>query len=78
MESSTFRKWLAERGCRFDAHDQEGRPHGHAMVVVHRENRKATLPLLGKYQHLDPRVVDEVCAALGLDPSELPGPQGRV
>lgn len=78
MESSTLRQWLAERGCRFDSHDQEGRSHGHAVVVVHRENRTARLPILGKHQQLDSRVVDEICAALGLDPSELPGPKSRA
>lgn len=78
MESLTFRQWLAERGCHFDSHDQEGRPHGHGVVVVHRENRTARLPLMGKHQQLDPRVVDEICAALGLASSELPGPKSRM
>jgi hypothetical protein len=35
MESTTFHKWLAERGCRFDT-DQEKRGTGHANVTVHR------------------------------------------
>ena len=78
MESSTFRQWLAEHGCRFDSHRQKGRSHDHPVIMVHREARMAELPLLGRHQHLDERVVNDICAALGLDPSELPGPQGRV
>lgn len=78
MESLTFRQWLAERGCRFDSHDQQSRPHGHAVVTVHRKERTATLPLLGKHQHLDVQVVEQICAALGLDSAELPGPKNRA
>lgn len=56
MESATFRTWLAEHACRFDAHDQEGRAHGHGVVTVRREQRTAILPMLGKHQHLDSEV----------------------
>lgn len=78
MESLTFRQWLAERGYRFNSHDREGRPHGHAVVVVHREERTATLPLLRKHYHLDSRVVEQICAALGLNPAGLPRPRSRA
>ncbi len=78
MESATFRAWLAERGCHFNSHDQEGRSHGHAMVKIHREGRSAMLPLLGRHENLDPHVVSEICNALKLDCSELPGPKSRV
>ena len=37
MESATFRKWLAERGCRFDQHEHEKRGEGQVIVTVHRE-----------------------------------------
>ena len=77
MESATFRKWLADRGCRFD-HGREERAHGPAMMVVHREGHEAEVPLGGSNQTLDPRVVREVCEELGLDWSELPGPKGRT
>ena len=77
MESRTFRKWLADHGCRFDSHDQEARPHGHPSVTVHREGRTATLPLLGLHEHLDPRVVRQICNDLQLDWNELPGPKSR-
>jgi hypothetical protein len=78
MESATFRTWLAERGCRFESHDQEGRSHGHPMVTVHREGRTAKLPLLGLHQQLDSRIVRRICEELDLDASGLPGPIGRV
>jgi hypothetical protein len=78
MESATFRKWLAENGCRFDKHE---RHHGHAgpvMVTVHRDGRKAEVPLGGSRQILDARVVHQACEDLGLDWSQLPGPKSRV
>lgn len=78
MESRTFRNWLAERGCRFDSHDQEGRTHGHPVVTVHREDRSAKLPLLGLHEELDPRLVRQICEDLKLDWSELPGPKSRT
>jgi hypothetical protein len=48
------------------------------MVTVHREGRKTEVPLGGSHQVLDQRVVHRTCEELGLDPSQLPGPQSRV
>jgi hypothetical protein len=45
MESATFRKWLTERGCRFDRHEHEKRGEGQVIVTVHREGHKAEVPL---------------------------------
>ena len=78
MESAAFRKWLAERGCRFDRHEHEQRHQGHVVVTVHREGRKAEVPLGGSRQILDPRVVRRACEELGLDWYDLPGPKSRV
>ncbi len=78
MESATFRKWLAEHGCRFDRHEHEKRGEGDVIVTVHREGRKAEVPLGGSHQILDARVVRRACEELGLDWSRLPGPEGRV
>lgn len=78
MESSTFRKWLAERGCAFDQHASGPGTHGIASVTAHREGRKAVIPLVGSRKRLDPRQVKEIVESLGLDPSELPGEEGRV
>ncbi len=78
MESATFRKWLAEHGCRFDHHEHHQRGEGQMMVTVHREGRKAEVPLGGSRQTLDQRIVDQACEELGLDPSNLPGSQSRV
>lgn len=77
MESATFRKWLAERGCRFD-HHEEKRGDGPVVVMVHHAGRKAEAPLGGSRQVIDDRVVRRVCEELGLDASELPGPKSRV
>lgn len=78
MESATFRKWLAEQGCRFDGREHEERGKGHVVVTVHREGRKSQAPLGGSRQDLDPRDVRRVCEELGLDWSQLPGPKSRV
>jgi len=34
MESATFRKWLAEKGCRFDRHEHQERCEGQIMVIA--------------------------------------------
>jgi hypothetical protein len=78
MESATFRRWLVDRGCRFDHHEHHQRGKGQMMVTVHREGRKTEVPLGGSNQSLDQHVMHQACEALGLDPSQLPGPQSRV
>ena len=78
MESATFRKWLADRGCRFDHNEHEKRGKGQMMVTVHREGKKTEILLGGSHQTLDQRAVHQACEELGLDPSQLPGPQSRV
>lgn len=78
MESATFRKWLADRGCCFDHNEHEKRGKGQVVVTVHREGQKTEVPLGGSHQTLDQRVVHQACEELGLDPSQLPGPQSRV
>ena len=78
MQSATFRKWLAEHGCRFDRQEHEKRGKGQVMVTVHREGWTSQAPLGGSRKDLDPRDVRRVCEELGLDWSELPGPKGRV
>ena len=45
--------------------------------MIHREGRTAELPLVGARHDLDSKVVGQVCEALGLEPSDLPGPKGR-
>ncbi|MGC1766497.1 MAG: hypothetical protein WA769_26665 [Pseudolabrys sp.] len=77
MEYATFRKWLAEHGCRFDT-QSEKRGEGHGTVTIHRAGRTTELPLVGASRNLDPRSVRQVCEAFGLDWSKLSGPEGRV
>ena len=67
MESATFRKWLAEQGCRFDRHEHQERGEGQVMVTVHREGRISQAPLGGSRQDIDPRDLRRVCEELGLD-----------
>ena len=78
MNGASFRKWLTEQGCRFDQQEHQKRHKGHAMVTVHREGRKAEIPLGGSRQDLDERVIRRACEELGLDWSQLPGPKSRV
>jgi len=78
MESATFRRWLADRGCRFEAGKDTVDTHGHVYVTVHLGHRKAILPDIGTNKALDPRVVRQIVDDLGLDRNELPGPMSRV
>jgi hypothetical protein len=78
MQSTTFRKWLVEQGCRIDRGERRHRHEGPVMVTVHHENRKTEIPLGGSHKDLDPRLVLRACEELGLDPSQLPGPKSRV
>ncbi len=78
MESATFRKWLAEQGCRFDRHEHEQRHEGQVIVTVHRDGRRTEIPLGGSHEAIDPRVVRRACEELALDWSQLPGPKSRV
>ena len=71
MEYATFKKWLTERGCRFDTQPQE-RGEGHGTMTIHREGRTADLLLVGARHELDPRSVRRVCEALGLKWSVFP------
>ena len=78
MESSTFRKWLIERGCRIEGDEHPKGHKGPVIVTVLREGRNARLALRGPRQALDRRDVNRVCQELELDLSQLPGPKSRV
>lgn len=78
MQGATFRKWLVEQGCRIDSHQHPVGHEGHMTVTARREGRSAQIPLPGAQHEMDPRVVRKACEELGLDPSQLPGPQSRV
>src|SRR6476660_2363496 len=52
MEYVTFRKWLAEHGCRFDTQSKK-RGEGHGTVTIHRGGRTAELPLVGASHNLE-------------------------
>ena len=76
MEYATFREWLTKHGCRFDTQHNE-RGGGHGTVTIHREERTAKLTLVGSRHELDPHYVRQICEALGLKWSDLPGPKNR-
>lgn len=78
MDSETFRSWLADRGCRFDHKTRRERGTSHGVVTVRREGRTALLPLLGSRQAIDETTARDVCQALNLDWSDLPGPKSRL
>lgn len=59
MQSATFRKWLAERGCRFDHHEHK-RGEGHVLVTVHHEGRKSEVSLASRAKTSIP----ETCGVL--------------
>jgi hypothetical protein len=78
MEPDTFRRWLSERGCTFEAGKDTVGTHGHAYVTVRLGPRKAVLPEIGTKKRLDQRIVRQIVDDLGLDWNELPGPASRV
>ncbi|MGD0636240.1 MAG: hypothetical protein ABSA13_18850 [Beijerinckiaceae bacterium] len=78
MESATFRQWLSERGCSFEAGKDTVQTHGQAHVTVRLGDRRAVLPEIGSHKRLDPQVVRQIVDELGLDWNELPGPMSRV
>ncbi len=69
---------LSRAAGSIDHHEHEQRHEGQVLVTVHREDRKAEVPLGGSRQTLDMRVVRRACEELGLDWTQLPGPKGRV
>ena len=71
MESATFRKWLSEKGCRFDRHERQERGEGQVMVTVHREGRTSQAPVHGSRSRS--ARLRRVCEEVGLDWSKLPG-----
>jgi len=78
MESATFRKWLADRGCTFERHERGKGGRGHVVVGVRLGDRRAELPDVGTKKHLPDEVVRNIVDALGLNYDELPGPKSRV
>ncbi|HTF33038.1 MAG TPA: addiction module toxin, HicA family [Myxococcota bacterium] len=78
MESATFRKWLADRGCTFERHERGKGGLGHAVVTVRLGSRRAELPDVGTKLPLPGDVVRKIVDDLGLSYDELPGPKSRV
>jgi hypothetical protein len=78
MQSATFRRWLSEHGCTFEAGRDTVKTGGHVYVTVRLRDRRAVLPEVGSHKQLDPRIVRQIVDELGLDWNELPGPASRV
>jgi hypothetical protein len=77
MEPDTFRRWLSERGCTFEAGKDGPKPWARLCDRAPGE-RRAVLPEVGTKKRLDPRIVRQIVDDLGLDWNELPGPASRV
>lgn len=77
MRPENLRRWLADRGCRFEEH-RHARGEGHASVTVRHGDREAVIPDIGTRNDLDWELVRQIVTDLGFDWRELPGPQSRV
>ena len=78
MEYATFRKWLTERGCRFDTQREE-RGEGHGTVTIHREGRTADLLLVGSRRPNSTRARFAECAKhSALSGPIFPDPKSRA
>ena len=75
MRSDTFKKWLEEKGCRFDQHE---RGEGHASVIVKLGGKETILPLIGTHQDLKKEDVERIAEELGLDKSDLPSGEDTI
>ena len=60
MNSSQFRRWLAQRGCTF-----ESAKGGH--LTVRRGDKKATLPQHGGHKQLKTGLMRGIMKQLGID-----------
>lgn len=70
MNSAQFRKWLAERGARFESRELE-RGQGLGGVTVHLGSRRSVLPQLGSRKRLPAETIRQIKAELGITE---PGP----
>jgi hypothetical protein len=77
MESGTFGKWLAERGCRFVTCEDTSGAQGQAYVTVRCGHHQVVLPQIRSKKRLDPRIIKYVIDELGMDWNELPDPASR-
>lgn len=76
MRADSLRRWLADRGCRFEEHEQRGQ--GHASVTAIHGDKRGVIPEIGTRNDLDQELVRRIATDLGFDWRELPGPQSRV
>ncbi len=76
MESATFRRWLAERGCTFERHERG--KGGRGQVMIRLSDRRAELRDSSTKKRLHDDIVRQIVADLGLRYDELPGPKSRT
>lgn len=72
MRADIFRKWLEDKGCRFDTHEK-GKGGGNASLVIKLGAKRSVLPLVGTHKDLDGETMDKILQELGLDDADLPG-----
>ena len=78
MESATFRKWLADRGCTFERHERGKDGRGQVMVTIRLGDRRAELPDSSTKKRLHDDILRKIVADLGLRYEELPGQKSRM
>jgi len=78
MESATFRKWLADRGCTFERHERGKGGRGQVTVTICLGDRRAELPDSSTKKRLHNDTVRKIVADLGLMYDDLPGPKSRM
>lgn len=61
MNASELRRWLAKRGCTFEAHKG-----GSGHVTVYYQGRKTQLPMHGSRKELGTGLVNKIKKDLGL------------
>jgi hypothetical protein len=66
MESGTFGRWLAERGCRFVTCEDTSGAQDQAYVTVRCGHRQVVLPQIGSKKRLDPRIIEYIIDELGI------------
>ena len=72
MRSDVFKKWLTEKGCRFDEHAHE-RGAGHGSLTVKLGGKHSVLPNVGSHQDMKAEEVARILGELGLSSDDLPG-----
>jgi len=61
MNAGEFKRWLAQRGCTFEA-----KKSGSGHLIVRRGDRKSELPMHGRNKELGTGLINAIKRQLGL------------